>query len=108
MRCLHHVVVQGSVLGSLHFLLYTSPLSDIIHKHNGNSFRCCADNSQIYMTPSRKTAWPSGQRIGLAIRRSRVRIPLWVPFLESPIINGPVNLLLFTCKIEVTTVLYLT
>ena len=24
-----------------------------------------------------KTAWPSGQRVGLAIRRSRVRVPLW-------------------------------
>ena len=23
--------------------------------------------------------WPSGQRVGLAIRRSRVRVPLW-PF----------------------------
>ena len=84
MRHLHHGVVQGSVLGSLHFLLYTSPLSDIIHKHNGNRFRCYADNSQTYMTPSREAAWPSGQRVGLAIRRSRVRVPLWVPFLESP------------------------
>ena len=24
-----------------------------------------------------ETAWPSGQRVGLAIRRSRVRVPLW-------------------------------
>ena len=76
MRYLHHGVVQGSVLGSLYFLLYTSPLSDIIHKHNGNSFRCCADNSQIYMTPSREAAWSSAQRVGLTIRRSRVRVPL--------------------------------
>ena len=28
------------------------------------SLHCCA-------------AWPSGQRVGLAIRRSRVRVPLW-------------------------------
>ena len=25
----------------------------------------------------REAAWPSGQRVGLAIRRSRVRVPLW-------------------------------
>ena len=24
-----------------------------------------------------EAAWPSGQRVGLAIRRSRVRVPLW-------------------------------
>ena len=24
-----------------------------------------------------EAAWPSGQRIGLVIRRSRVRVPLW-------------------------------
>ena len=23
--------------------------------------------------------WPSGQRVGLAIQRSRVRVPLWPP-----------------------------
>ena len=27
----------------------------------------------------REAAWPSGQRVGLAIRQSRVRVPLW-PF----------------------------
>ena len=27
--------------------------------------------------PGREAAWPSGQRVGLAIRRSRVRVPLW-------------------------------
>ena len=26
--------------------------------------------------PAREAAWPSGQRVGLAIRRSRVRVPL--------------------------------
>ena len=25
----------------------------------------------------KEAAWPSGQRVGLAIRRSRVRVPLW-------------------------------
>ena len=26
----------------------------------------------------REAAWPSGQRVGLAIRRSRVQVPLWL------------------------------
>ena len=25
----------------------------------------------------KEAAWPSGQRVGLAIRQSRVRVPLW-------------------------------
>ena len=28
---------------------------------------------------NKEAVWPSGQRVGLAIRRSRVRVPLW-PF----------------------------
>ena len=28
-------------------------------------------------TMSREEVWPSGQRVGLSIRRSRVRVPLW-------------------------------
>ena len=34
-------------------------------------FRKIQSESQI------EAAWPSGQRVGLAIRRSRVRVPLW-------------------------------
>ena len=34
--------------------------------------------------PLKGGSWSSGQRVGLAIRRSRVRVPLWSPFLESP------------------------
>ena len=36
------------------------------------------------ITDIREGAWPSGQRVALAIRRPRVRVPLWGPFLESP------------------------
>ena len=38
--------------------------------------RYMAENLQVTEV-AREAAWPSGQRIGLAIRRSRVRVPLW-------------------------------
>ena len=31
----------------------------------------------IQLEFAQEAAWPSGQRVGLAIRRSRVRVPLW-------------------------------
>ena len=34
------------------------------------------NNIQLMRQRGRLT-WPSGQRVGLAIRRSRVRVPLW-------------------------------
>ena len=35
------------------------------------------DAESISLLLSKEAAWPSGQRVGLAIRRSRVRVPLW-------------------------------
>ena len=38
--------------------------------------RYMAENLQVTEV-AREAAWPSGQRVGLAIRRSRVRVLLW-------------------------------
>ena len=43
-----------------------------------------------------EAAWPSGQHVGLAIRRSRVRVPLWR--LAGFVLASRVQILSHACK----------
>ena len=59
----------------VHFSSLVASLSrcDTLNKPRRYCLRYMNNSTFIYQ----EAAWPSGQRVGLAIRRSRVRVPLW-------------------------------
>ena len=47
---LQYGIPQGSVLGPIHFFLYTKPISSIIHSHSSINHHFYAYDTQLYIT----------------------------------------------------------
>ena len=53
---LHFGILQGSVLGTDNYLMYTKPVSEIIQRRDINC-HCFADDTQLYVTLKPRKYW---------------------------------------------------
>jgi len=89
-------VPQGSVLGPILYLLYTSPLSDIVKKFN-LSYHFYADYSQIYLSSQPTT--PGDRELAVSnIERCILEIDHWMLVNRLKLNEDKTELLIISAK----------
>ena len=87
MNSISQGVPQGSVLGPIHYLLYTSPLGDIARAHGLNIHFYADDTAQLYITF--KTSCPYDMESAWLKIEACIRdIELWMPINKLRMNNG--------------------
>ena len=100
MKELRYGVPQGSVLGPILYLLYTSPIGDIIKRHglNYHDYHLYADDTQLYLSFKPTHAEQSGSIAKTEACTCVSEIDSWMVCNKLKLNRGKTELLILSAR----------